>query len=85
MLRLSRLYNPNHHLPYRKYQVSFVAMWKKTISEYKIWINHENINNSFRKTNSGPGVKVEKIGRTKKGIGWKSKSLLINIMLTKCV
>jgi len=42
------------------------------VLDFKIQTNLENINNAFRKTKSGQGVKVEKkIGRARKGIRWE--------------
>jgi len=62
------------HLFYEFQSLKLKKLWKKNIPKFKIRINLENINNSFRKTNFGPGLKVEKNG--------KSKSLLyISILL----
>jgi len=48
------------HLFYEFQTLKLEKFWKKTILDFKIRINLENSNNSFWKTKSGPGVKVEK-------------------------
>jgi len=48
------------HLFYEFQSLKLKKLLTKNISKFKIRINLENINNSFRKTNSERGVKVEK-------------------------
>jgi len=48
------------HLFYEFQSLKLKKLWKKTILDFKVRINLENSNNSFRKTKSEPGVKVEK-------------------------
>jgi len=40
--------------------------WKMIVSDFKIRTNLENLNNLFRKTKSGPRVKMEKKNMTHK-------------------
>jgi len=47
------------HLFYEFQSLKLKKFWKKTIPDFKIRTNLENINNEFRKTNSRPGVKME--------------------------
>jgi len=39
--------------------------WKMIVPDFKIRTNLENLKNWFRKTKSGPGVRMEKIERAR--------------------